>query len=80
MKQNGLVRSDYKAVHGKDVSGWKTPDEGMITRNARRIRGFVKRSMMMKPTITQMSELVVNWGSEQLAEFFCERHGQSSLT
>jgi hypothetical protein len=38
----GLARSDYKAVHGKDVSGWKAPDEGTIARNARRIWGFVK--------------------------------------
>jgi hypothetical protein len=38
----GLARSDYKAVHGKDVSGWKAPDKGTIARNVRHIRGFVK--------------------------------------
>ncbi len=38
----GLARSDYKAVHGKDVSGWKAPDEGAIARNVQRIRSFVK--------------------------------------
>jgi hypothetical protein len=38
----GLSISDYKAVHGKDVSGWKAPDEGTIARNTRHIRGFVK--------------------------------------
>ncbi len=38
----GLARSDYKAVHGKVVSGWKAPDEGTIARNSRGIRGFVK--------------------------------------
>ena len=38
----GLARSDYKAVHGKDVSGWKAPDKETISRNAQRIRGLVK--------------------------------------
>ncbi len=38
----GLARSDCKAVHGKDVSGWKAPDERTIERNAWCIRGFVK--------------------------------------
>ena len=38
----GLARSDYKAVHGKDVSGWKAPEEGAIARNVQRIRSFVK--------------------------------------
>ena len=38
----GLARSDYNAVHGKDVNGWKAPDKGTIARNAQRIRGFVK--------------------------------------
>jgi hypothetical protein len=33
----GLTRSDYKAMHGKDGSGWKAPDEGTIARNAQRI-------------------------------------------
>jgi hypothetical protein len=38
----GLARSDYNAVHGKDVNGWNAPDEQTIARNVRRIRGFVK--------------------------------------
>ena len=38
----GLARSDYNTVHGKDVNGWKAPDEQTIARHVRRIRGFVK--------------------------------------
>jgi hypothetical protein len=38
----GHARSDYNAVHGKDVSGWKTSDEQIIARNVQCIRGFVK--------------------------------------
>jgi hypothetical protein len=38
----GLARSDYNAVHGKDVNGWKAPDEGTIARNVQHIRGFEK--------------------------------------
>ena len=38
----GLARSDYKAMHGKDVSGQNIPDEGTIARIAWRIRFFLK--------------------------------------
>ena len=38
----GLARSDYNAVHGKDIKGWKAPDEQTIASNARGIRGFIK--------------------------------------
>ena len=38
----GLARSDYKVVHGKNVSGWKAPNKQTIARNVWRIRGFVK--------------------------------------
>ncbi len=29
----GLAGSDYKAVHGKDVSRWKAPDNRTFARN-----------------------------------------------
>ncbi len=37
----GLARSDIKAVHGKDVSGYRAPDKGTIARNVLCIRCFV---------------------------------------
>ena len=36
----GLARSDYQTVHGKEVSGWKAPNQQTIDRNERRIKIF----------------------------------------
>ena len=36
----GLARSDYKTVHGKEVSAWKPPSKQTIERHERRIKNF----------------------------------------
>jgi len=36
----GLARSDYKTVHGKEVSAWKPPSKQTIEINERRIKNF----------------------------------------
>ena len=39
---SGLARSNYNAVHWKDASRWKQPNEQTTARNARHVKNFVK--------------------------------------
>ena len=37
----GLIQSDYRTVHDKNVEGWTAPDDKAIERNARRVKRFM---------------------------------------
>ena len=37
----GLVRGDYRTVHGKNVEKWIAPDDKAIVRNARHVKRFM---------------------------------------
>ncbi len=39
----GLVRGDYRTVHGKNVEKWIAPDDEAIARNARCVKRFMAK-------------------------------------